>query len=211
MCLTVIATAKPMSTTDPRIDAYIARQAEFARPILAELRTRMHAACPEAEEAIKWGAPAFVYRGKLIAQMAAFKQHAAFSLWLDKQAVVAKTGQAPAMGNYGRLASLKDLPGKRETTRHVRAAMALVEAGGTTRKLGERKPPPSLPPDLAQAMTGNAAARRTWDGFPPSKRREYAEWITEAKRPDTRARRVAEAVQWLGEGKSRHWKYNQKG
>lgn len=196
-----------MPTPDPRIDAYIARQAAFAQPILAELRARVHAACKETEEAIKWGAPAFLYRGKLIAQMAAFKQHAAFSLWLGKDAVAAKAGQEPAMGNYGRLASMKDLPGKRETTRHVRAAMALVDAGGAARDVGERKPPPRLPPDLARAMAGNAAARKTWDGFPPSKRREYADWITEAKREDTRVRRVAEAVQWLSEGKSRHWKY----
>lgn len=200
-----------MSKPDPRIDAYIARQAEFAQPILTELRARVHAACPEAEEGIKWSAPAFLYRGKLIAQMAAFKQHAAFSLWLDKQTVAAKAGQEPAMGNCGKLASLKDLPAKRETTRHVRAAMALVEAGGAARQVGERKLPPRLPPDLAEAMTGHAAARRTWDDFPPSKRREYAEWITEAKRADTRARRVAEAVQWLAEGKSRHWKYSAKG
>ena len=114
---------------------------------------------------------------------------------------------APAMGNYGRLATLKDLPAKRETTRHVRAAMALVDAGGVARNVGERKPPPRLPPDLAKAMAGNAAAKKTWEGFPPSKRREYAEWIVEAKRDDTRARRVAQAVEWLAEGKSRHWKY----
>lgn len=201
------AAAKPMSMPDPRIDAYIARQAAFAQPILIELRARVHAACLEVQEAIKWGAPAFLYRGKLIAQMAAFKQHAAFGLWLDKQVVAMKAELAPAMGNYGRLASLEDLPDPPETTRHVRAAMALVDAGGAARQVGERKPPPSLPPELGEAMAGNAAARSTWDGFPPSKRREYADWITEA----TRARRVAEAVQWLAEGKSRHWKYESRG
>ncbi|TKS53824.1 hypothetical protein E4582_02900 [Luteimonas yindakuii] len=196
-----------MPTPDPRIDAYIARQADFAQPILAELRARVHAACPEVEEAIKWGAPAFTYRGKLIAGMAAFKQHAAFNLWLGKQVVETNPTLAPGMGQYGRLASVADLPARRDTTRHVHAAMALVDAGGAARAVSAPKPPPSLPADLAAAMAGNAAARRTWDNFPPGKRREYADWITEAKRDETRARRVAEAVAWLAEGKSRHWKY----
>lgn len=196
-----------MTTRDPRIDAYISRQAAFAQPILTELRARVHAACPEVEEAIKWGAPAFTYRGKLIAGMAAFKQHAAFNLWLGKQVVETNAALAPAMGQYGRLGSTADLPAADDTLRHVRAAMALVDAGGAARVVGAPKLPPSLPPDLDAAMAGNAAARRTWDAFPPSKRREYAEWITEAKREETRARRVAQSVEWLAEGKSRHWKY----
>ncbi|MBJ6980898.1 YdeI/OmpD-associated family protein [Luteimonas sp. MC1572] len=196
-----------MPMPDPRIDAYIARQADFAQPILNELRARVHAACADVEEAIKWGAPAFLYRGKLIAGMAGFKQHAAFNLWLGKQVVEANAALGQGMGQYGRLTSPADLPAKRETTRHVHAAMALVEAGGAARAVSAPKPPPSLPDDLAAAMATNAASQRTWDGFPPGKRREYAEWITEAKRDETRARRVAQSVEWLAEGKSRNWKY----
>ena len=196
-----------MSTTDPRIDAYIARQADFAKPILDELRRRVHAACPTAQEAIKWGAPAFTYNGKLLAVMAGFKQHAAFNLWHGKQVVGADSAAQDGMGQYGRITAMKYLPSKRETTAHIRAAMALIDAGTTARTASKPKPPPELPDDLAKAMAGNKAARVTWDGFTPGKRRDYADWITEAKRDETRARRVAQSVEWLAEGKVRHWKY----
>ncbi|MEN1939797.1 YdeI/OmpD-associated family protein [Luteimonas sp. MJ246] len=196
-----------MTSHDPRIDAYIARQADFARPILEELRRRVHAACPEAVETIKWGAPAFTYRDKLLGVMAGFKQHAAFNLWHGKQVVGEDAAAAEGMGQYGRLATLKDLPAKRETTAHVRAAMALIEAGATSVGGRKAKPPPSLPDDLAAAMRGNQAARGHWDAFTPGKQHEYADWITGAKGADTRARRVAQAVEWIAEGKTRNWKY----
>src|SRR5690606_23413376 len=151
-----------MTRHDPRIDAYIARQADFARPILEELRRRVHAACPEAVETIKWGAPAFTYRDKLLGVMAGFKQHAAFNLWHGKQIVGEDAAAQEGMGQYGRITSLKDLPAKRETTAHIRAAMALIEAG-TTATARPPKPPPSLPDDLAAAMHGNTAARGHWD------------------------------------------------
>jgi len=195
-----------MTRHDPRIDAYIARQADFARPILEELRRRVHAACPEAVETIKWGAPAFTYRDKLLGVMAGFKQHAAFNLWHGKQIVGEDAAAQEGMGQYGRITSLKDLPAKRETTAHIRAAMALIEAG-TTATARPPKPPPSLPDDLAAAMHGNTAARGHWDAFSPGKQREYADWITGAKGADTRARRVAQAVEWIAEGKSKNWKY----
>lgn len=196
-----------MASHDPRIDAYIARQAEFARPILEELRRRVHAACPEAVETIKWGAPAFMYRDRLLGVMAGFKQHAAFNLWHGKQVVGEDAAAAEGMGQYGRLATLKDLPCKRETTAHVRAAMALIEAGATVSTGRKPKPPPELPEDLAEAMRGNPAARGHWEAFTPGKQREYADWITGAKGADTRARRVEQAVEWIAEGKSKNWKY----
>lgn len=196
-----------MGHHEPRIDAYIDRQAEFARPILGELRRRVHAACPDVVETIKWGAPAFTWKGKLLAVMAGFKQHAAFNLWHGKQIVGGDASAQEGMGQYGRITSLKDLPGKPETTAHVRAAMALVDAGATTGMSRTPKPPPSLPDDLAAAMRGNKAARAAWDGFTPGKQREYADWITGAKGADTRARRVGQAVEWIQEGKTRNWKY----
>lgn len=196
-----------MVTTDPRIDAYIARQADFARPILEELRRRVHAACPAAVETIKWSAPAFTYNDKLLGVMAGFKQHAAFNLWHGKQVVGEDADAQQGMGQYGRITSLKDLPGKRETTTHIRAAMALIDAGTSSTSGRKAKPPPELPEDLAKAMRGNKAARTHWDAFPPGKQREYADWITGAKAADTRARRVAQAVEWIAQGKSRNWKY----
>ena len=196
-----------MGQSDPRIDAYIARQADFARPILEELRRRVHAACAEAEETIKWGAPAFTYRGKLLAVMAGFKQHAAFNLWHGKQVVGEDAATREGMGQYGRITAIEELPGKRETTGHIRAAMALIDAGTTAASGRASKPPPSLPDDLAKAMRGNNTARAAWDAFTPGRQREYAEWITGAKGEDTRARRVAQAVEWIQEGKSKNWKY----
>ena len=196
-----------MSSHEPRIDAYIERQAEFARPILEELRQRVHSACPEVEETIKWGAPAFTYKGKLLGVMAGFKQHAAFNLWHGKQVVDADAAAQEGMGQYGRLETLKDLPGKRTTTQHVRAAMALIEGGATATTGRTPKPPPELPADLGKAMRGNKPALAAWKAFTPGKQREYSDWITSARTDDTRARRVAQAVEWIQEGKSRHWKY----
>lgn len=196
-----------MTSPDPRIDAYITRQVEFARPILEELRRRVHAACPEAVETIKWGAPAFTYRDRLLGVMAGFKQHAAFNLWHGKQIVGEDAAAREGMGQYGRITALKDLPAKRETTTHIRAAMALIDAGTTASTARKPKPPPSTPDDLAAAMRSNKAARTHWDAFTPGKQREYADWITGAKGADTRARRVAQAVEWIAEGKTRNWKY----
>ncbi len=198
-----------MPAPDPRIDAYIAKSADFARPLLIELRARLHAACPEAEETMKWSAPSFVYRGKILAIMASFKQHVAFNLWQGAQLVEQSSATKEGMGQFGRIASAKDLPGKREMARYIKQAMALIDAGqgaGGTRSSAP-KPPIEPPRDLLDALASNPAAQATFDGFPPGKRRDYVEWITGAKREDTRARRVAQAVAWLAEGKARNWKY----
>ncbi|WP_297832065.1 YdeI/OmpD-associated family protein [Thermomonas sp.] len=196
-----------MASNDPRVDAYISRQADFARPILEELRRRVHVACPAALETIKWGAPAFTYNDKLLGVMAGFKQHAAFNLWHGKQVVGADAAARDGMGQYGRIAALGDLPAKRETTGHIRAAMALIDAGVSGAGGRKPRPPLPLPDDLAMAMRGNRMARKAWDGFTPGKQREYAEWIIGAKRPETRARRVEQALEWIGEGKPRNWKH----
>lgn len=196
-----------MGSHESRVDDYIAKQAEFARPILAELRQRIHSACPGVEEAIKWGAPAFQYQGKLLGVMAAFKQHAAFNLWHGKQVFGQDAETGDAMGQYGRLASMADLPSKRETTRHIRAAMALIDAGVTAGPGRTRKAAPEIPDDLAAALRGNRTALAAWKAFTPGRQREYCDWITGAKGADTRARRVAQAVEWIQQGKSRHWKY----
>jgi len=199
-----------MTPPDPRIDAYIAKSAEFARPILSHLRAVVHAACPEAEETLKWGAPSFTYRGRILCSMAAFKQHASFGFWQGVQV----TGNGPevggeGMGQFGKLTRLSDLPGKRELTGYIRQAMTLIDSGAKrvpTRAAAPRAPL-EIPDDLAAALKKNAKARATFDGFAPSYRNDYIEWITEARREDTRQRRLEQAVEWLAEGKSRNWKY----
>lgn len=199
-----------MGQTDPRIDAYIAESAEFARPLLVHLRGVIHGACPEVEETLKWGMPSFVYHGRILCGMAAFKQHASFGFWQGAHIVGPDGGKREeAMGQFGRLTGVKDLPGKRELSGYVKQAMALIDAG-VKRPSTQRttpKPPVEVPPDLAAALKRNAKARKTFDAFPPSQRREYVEWITEAKREATRLKRLEQALEWLAEGKPRNWKY----
>lgn len=195
---------------DERIDAYIERQAEFAKPILRQLRETVHAACPECEEAVKWSMPAFLYKGRILANMAAFKAHATFGFWQASQ-VVGETGrEREAMGSFGRIESLGDLPDEATMQALVRKAMALVDSGEKApRPLKHPKPPLETPADLEQALAANPAAKATFDGFPPSARRDYLDWLADAKRPETRGKRLAQAVEWMAEGKRRHWKYEQ--
>jgi len=197
-----------MPVLDPRVDAYIAKSADFARPILEHLRAVVHAACPDVEETIKWGAPHFMYRG-MLCRMAAFKQHCAFGFW--KGALIVPDGKNDeAMGQFGCLAKVSDLPSKKVLVGYIRKAMKLNEEGVAMLRLakpGKSKTPPIAPDDLLAAFGRNPVAKAAFEAFSPSHQREYIEWIVEAKREETRQRRVAQAVEWLAEAKSRNWKY----
>jgi uncharacterized protein YdeI (YjbR/CyaY-like superfamily) len=193
--------------TDPRVDAYIARQADFARSILEHIRARMHHACPDLIETVKWGKPFFDYGGRPLAVMAAFKAHASFGFWRRDALATGQEGEA--MGQFGRLTSVDDLPGNAEFNRLVKDAMALVDAGegAVQRKTVPPKPEAEVPPELAEALANDDDAAATFNGFPPGCRRDYCEWIAEAKRPETKAKRVVDAIALLREGKRRNWKY----
>jgi uncharacterized protein YdeI (YjbR/CyaY-like superfamily) len=193
--------------TDPRVDAYIDRQAPFARPILTQLREAVHAACPEAEEALKWSMPAFLYKGEILASMAAFKAHATFGFWRGKLVVGDTGAQREAMGQFGRLTSPADLPAPEVLDQLIRKAVALADAGVKPERTRVAKEPVETPNDLRAAIAANPAAASVFESFTPAARREYAEWIVEAKQPPTRARRIAQAVEWIAEGKKRNWKY----
>lgn len=198
-----------MAALDPRIDAYIAHSAEFAQPILEHLRAVLHTSCPDLQETTKWSMPFFMYRDRILASMAAFKAHCAFGFWQHDQ-VIATGKNTQAMGQFGRITTVKDLPAKRELIKMIKHAMLLIDTGvkpPRAPKSGGKKPPPLSPDDLAAALARNAAARKTFAAFSPSHKREYIEWITEAKRAETRARRIAQAVIWLAQGKSRNWRY----
>lgn len=203
-----------MTHQDARIDAYIAKAEPFARPILEHVRALVHEACPEIQETIKWGMPTFMHAGAILCGMAAFKRHASFGFWKHAE-VVGEAGDGEGMGSFGKLASIDDLPSKRQLLLYVRKAARLNEArkdGARPTSAGPRKttsprPLPETPADFAKALDAVPAARATFDGFAPSHRRDYLEWVIEAKREDTRARRIAQAVEWLAEGKSRNWKY----
>ena len=193
---------------DPRIDAYIARQGDFARPILEHLRNAVHAACPECEETLKWSMPTFMYKGEMLGSMAAFKAHATFGFWKGSLVVGDTNEQKSAMGQFGKLESIDDLPAPDVLDQLIRKAMTLNEAGiKVKRPVKHPKPELEMPDDLRAALDGNPAAKTTYDGFPPSAKRDYLEWVIEAKRPETRAKRLTDAVQWMSEGKRRHWKY----
>jgi uncharacterized protein YdeI (YjbR/CyaY-like superfamily) len=193
-------------STDPRIDAYIEKQADFARPILAWLRDRVHVACPQVEETIKWGMPSFTWKGRPLAGMAAFKAHATFGLWYRHELATGQEGEA--MGQYGRIQSPGDLPDAAVIEGQVRQAMALIESGAKPKRAKrEPKGEAEVPLELAEALAGDDLAAQTFNGFPPSCRREYCEWVGEAKRPETKAKRIAETIAWLREGKRRNWKY----
>jgi uncharacterized protein YdeI (YjbR/CyaY-like superfamily) len=192
---------------DPRIDAYIAKSAAFARPILQRVRDRVHAAAPEAEETIKWGAPGFTIDGKILLMMAAFKAHAALNFWRGQE-IGDGNPKAGAMGQFGRLESADDLPPDAELDALIREGAELARTAPAPRKVKhEPKPPPLSHPEFERALKANPKAKGVLDGFPPSAQREYLEWIAEAKQDSTRTKRIATAIEWLGEGKRRMWKY----
>ena len=195
-----------MPKREPRVDAYIAKSADFAKPILRYLREVVHDACPPAEETIKWGFPHFTYEG-IICGMAAFKEHCALVLW--KGSLIVGDGDRDAMGHLGKIRKLSDLPPKRVLASYIKQAMKLNEAGvkSPTRSKPKAKKPVVIPPELNLALTRNKKAAAIFDAFPPSHRREYAEWIAEAKGADTRERRAKQAIEWISSGKSRNWKY----
>ena len=192
---------------DPRIDAYIEKKAPYARPILEHVRERVHAAAPDAEESIKWGAPAFLVDGKILLIMAAFKAHAALNFWRGQEL---RRGEAEgdAMGQFGKIATVADLPSDAELDRLIREAAALAKTAPAPRKVKhEPKAPAELHPEFAAALDSAPAAKATLEAFPPGARRDYLDWIAEAKQDATRQKRIATAIEWLSEGKKRHWKY----
>lgn len=194
-------------TRDPRIDAYIAKAAPFAQPILEHVRERVHAAAPEAEETMKWSTPTFTIDGKILLGMAAFKAHAALNFWRGQE-LRGESAKADAMGQFGRLTSVKDLPSDKELDALIREGAALAKTAPAPRKVKHQpKPAPGLHPEFAAALKANPKAKAVLDGFPPSAQRDYLEWISEAKQDATRTKRIATAVEWLSEGKRRHWKY----
>lgn len=194
---------------DPRIDAYIAKAAPFAQPILTHVREVIHRALPEVEETIKWSAPFFLLDGSPLANMAAFKAHAAFGFWRHAE-VTGKPAREGAMGSFGKLTTVGDLPSESDIAALIAEAARLIrdKVPDPRRAAAKpKKPEAEAPPALAAALAANPAAQRTWDDFPPSHRREYCEWVAEAKREETRSKRVAQAIEWIAEGKDRNWKY----
>ena len=204
-----------MGKKDPRIDAYISKSADFAKPILKHMREVVHAGCPDVEETLKWGFPHFMYKG-ILCSMASFNAHCAFGFWkgklLEEKLKSVAKGQGPAMGDFGRVTSLSDLPAKKTLIRSVREAVALNDEGVKVPRESKGKGERSLvvPDYFHDALRKKKKALATFEGFSTSNKREYVEWVTEAKGEETRKRRLETAVAWMAEGKIRNWKYVRK-
>ncbi len=203
-----------MPVTDPRIDEYISKSADFAKPVLTHLREIVHKACPEVKETIKWGMPHFDYAGGILCSMAAFKQHCAFvfrlaSLMTDPDKLLT-IGEKAAMGHFGQIKSVADLPSEKVLVNYIKEAMALNEKGTKIprKEKAAAAKEIEIPPYFLDALKQNRAVYTTFEKFSPSHKKEYVEWITEAKTEATRKKRIATALEWLAEGKSRHWKYS---
>jgi len=196
-----------MPKKDPRVDAYIDKAQDFAKPVLKHLRKLVHEACPDVEETIKWGMPSFEYKG-ILCGFAAFKQHATFGFWKHSLLGLGKRVDLGAMGSFGRLKSLKDLPSDARIKKLIKEAVRLNDEGiKVERKVPKEKKEVAVPHILLEALARNEKAADTFNNFPPSCRKEYVQWIEEAKTEPTREKRLATTIEWLSEGKRRNWKY----
>lgn len=197
-----------MANSDPRVDAYIKKAPPFAQPLLAHIRKVVHAAVPEVVETMKWSTPHFDYKG-MFCGVAAFKEHVAFGFW--KSALLKEhlpgSGMSAA-GQFGKIATLTDLPSDKELTRIIKIARQLNDDDVKAPPM-RKGPRPALktPADLTAALSKNKKARTTFDGFPPGQKREYVAWVVEARQAATREKRIKTAVEWMAEGKIRNWKY----
>jgi uncharacterized protein YdeI (YjbR/CyaY-like superfamily) len=204
-------------TLNPKVDAYVSKAQPFAQPILEHLRELVHKGCPGVEETIKWSRPCFEYRGVILGNMSAFKEHCSFGFWGEEiGAVLREAGvlERDGMGSLGRITSVAGLPSSKQMLEWIRQAAAFVDSGQYTSPIAARhkvakapKPLLETPAEFAAALKQNKKAAAVFTAFSPSCQREYVEWIAEAKRPETRDKRVQTAIEWIAEGKQRNWKY----
>jgi uncharacterized protein YdeI (YjbR/CyaY-like superfamily) len=207
----------PSRNLDPRVDAYIAKSGIFAQPILKHLRELVHKACPGVVEAIKWSRPFFEYKGVILANMSAFKEHCSFGFWGEEIAAVlreTKLLQPDAMGSLGRLTRIEDLPTDKQLLSLLHQAATFIDSGQYTSPIAARnkvvkapKAAPEAPLEFTKALKASKTASAAFAAFSPSCKREYVEWIADAKRAETRDKRIVTAIEWIGEGKQRNWKY----
>ena len=202
-----------MAKTDKRVELYIGKAQPFAQPILIHILELIHKACPDVEETFKWSFPFFMYNGGNLCHMAAFKQHAVFGFWLeskmkDPHKVLSSGKNRESMGHLGQLKSVKDLPSDKIMISYIKEAMALIDAGV---KLTKAKPAAKkslkVPAYFTEAIQKNKKALNTFEGFSPSHKKEYVQWVTEAKTEETRTKRLKTAIEWMSKGKIRNWKY----
>jgi len=202
-----------MGKKDKRIDLYIAKAQPFAKPVLKHIRHLVHKACPDTEEIMKWSFPHFDYNGSMMCSMAAFKHHMAFGFWkasiMKDPDKILEIKNREAMGHLGRIKSLKDLPPDRIMLKYIKEAVRLNDEGINLKPkpVTKEKNMLVIPDHFTNELKKNTKAMKTFEEFRYSHKKEYIQWITEAKTEETRAIRMKTAVEWLSEGKSRNWKY----
>jgi uncharacterized protein YdeI (YjbR/CyaY-like superfamily) len=198
-----------MNNTDPRIDTYIEKSADFAQPILRHIRAMVHQHCPDVSETIKWSMPHFEYKGSIFCHFAAFKKHCALGFWYGELLQI-DSKLEKAMGQFGRITSLSELPDDAAFIQLLKQAMQLHDSGAklpSRNKDKNEKKDLEIPPHFLSELQKNAAAMATFDAFPYSQKKEYVAWYTEAKTDATRVKRLQQAIDWMAEGKRRNWKY----
>ena len=198
-----------------RVDAYIEKAPEYAKPVLEHLRELIHKTCPDVEESWKWSFPVFLYRDIMMCNMAAFKQHCAFGFWkgaiMQDDEQILELKDKSVMGHLGRIESISDLPPDKILVKYIKVAMRLNEEDIKV----PRKPKPTeqekkelvVPDYFIGALKKNKTAQKAFDTFSYSHRKEYIQWFEDAKTTPTRDKRVAQAIEWIAEGKGRNWKY----
>jgi uncharacterized protein YdeI (YjbR/CyaY-like superfamily) len=199
--------------TDPGVDSYIESAADFAKPMLRLFRNVIHDGCPAVEEAIKWRTPAFLYKKKILFSMAAFKEHCRFIFWRPEIAALLKQDGLEADRDAAflpKIRSMADMPSKSKLQQYIRETRRLADESPRSpmrKRPAKPKPEIAMPPEFAMALKRNTSAAANFEKLSPSHRREYLEWIADAKRPETRDKRISQAMEWLAEGKPRNWKY----
>lgn len=203
-----------MGKIDPRLDTYIAKSADFAKPIMNHLRKLVHTACPEVEEGMKWSFPHFMYKGAILCSMAAFENHCTFGFWRRdlRSSIKSDKNFEKAMGQFGRITKVSDLPNEKTIIKHIKEAMKLQDSGvkPPVKAKPKEKKELEIPDYFMATLKKNKRALATFENFNYSNKKEYVEWITEAKTEETRAKRLATAVEWMSEGRVRLWKYVKK-
>lgn len=200
-----------MPKTEPKIDAYIEKAQPFAKPILEYIRETVHEFCPEAEEAIKWSFPNFIYKGKILCSMSAFKAHCAFGFWLESEMKtmkeLTKGIEKNSMFTLGKITKIEDLPSKAQLKACIEEAMELTDMGVTIKKAAPSKTETEIPEAFQNALNQNEKAKEIFEKASTSFRKEYNLWIADAKTETTRNKRIDQAIEWISEGKGRNWKY----
>ena len=202
-----------MGNRNKLIDEYIEKAAPFAKPILSHIRELIHEAWPEIEETIKWKVPVYEYKG-IVCATGAFKTHCAFNFFKAKLMKdpyhVFSEQFSDAAGQFGKLLTVSDLPSDSILREYIQEAAKL----NTDKIKGPAKKKEDadhlIPNDLSIALKNNPIAQKQFETMSLGYKKEYIDWLLDAKMDATRQKRLETAIEWIAEGKPRNWKYMKK-